>query len=868
MIHRSASIAPGRVPRTLLLVCVIVVVVVALPVGVTVIQAFQGGYSAAAGALRSSASLVLLRNSLLVALLATPSCGVLGVASAWFIERTRLPGRWLWSLLMVAPLTVPPFVTSYAWATLGAHLQGFFGAAGIIAFSYYPIVFLLIIVALRGMDPALEETARSLGLSARQTFFRVVLPQLRPALLGGMLLVALDALVEFDAFVALKFQTFSLDIYAQYQLGFSASGAAALALFSIVICLVLLFGEARLRGHANYTRVSQGARRASVRYELGRAKLPVLAGFAVVAAISVGIPVGMLIDWFFPRAARPPLFDGSSQHAVPPAGNRDLHRARRRGSARCLPPRPPGRDPRGSVSGPGRDGPRARHLPLLRAPRHRRGDRALVRRKPVRTLPVRQFCPARRGGGDAVRALCRGGDESDARADRARSRGLCPLAGRGPAPITLARHAPARPPRVRGGGCACLCIRARRPVHRAGPPPFEYLHPRYRVRSEQLDGRVRRSGTVRRCADRTRDGCGLHPHEPLRQGPGTRKRLMTGELNCHNLAKSYGDRRVLSDVDLVVSEGTLTAILGASGSGKTTLLRLVIGFIAADGGTISIGGTVVAEAGRIHVPADKRAVGYVAQEGALFPHLTVAQNVAFGLPRSARKTSARIGEMLDLVALGREHAPRRPHELSGGEQRRVALARALAPRPRLVLLDEPFSALDAALRAETRDAVLNALAKEGTTAVLVTHDQAEALSMGNEVGVLRCGRLVQTGRPTTLYRAPVDLDIARFVGEAVVLPGLARSRFVECVLGNLPVHNSSLEGRVQVMVRPEQLRLVPAELPASTQPRPIVTATVMGRSYYGPDTVIRLVLEDSSRAPLLVRTFDHAAPDNAGSSSV
>ncbi len=185
-----------------------------------------------------------------------------------------MPGRRLWAVLLVAPLTIPPFVTSYAWANLGTSLQGFLGAAGVIAFTYYPIVFLLVAVALRGLDPALEETARSLGLSGTRTFFRVVLPQLRPALLGGMLLVVLDTLVEFDAFVGLKFQTFSSDVYAQYQLGFSASGAAALSLASIALCVVLLFGEARLRGNANYTRVSQGARRAAARYELGRAHDP------------------------------------------------------------------------------------------------------------------------------------------------------------------------------------------------------------------------------------------------------------------------------------------------------------------------------------------------------------------------------------------------------------------------------------------------------------------------------------------------------------------------------------------------------------------------------------------------------------------
>jgi iron(III) transport system permease protein len=286
------------IPRGLLAICLLVAIAVALPVGVTIVQAFDGGLSAASDALRATSSLRLLLHSVVLAAAATPICAVIGVASAWFVERTRLPGRRLWAVLLVVPLTMPPFVTSYAWAGLGVRLQGFLGAVGVIGFSYYSIVFLLVAVALRGLDPALEETARSLGLNARQTFFRVILPQLRPALLGALLLVMLDALVEFDAFVALRYQTFSLDVYAQYRLGFSASGAAALSLFSIVLCLVLLFGEARLRGNANYTRVSQGARRASTRYDLGRATWPVLAGFVLVVAVSVGIPVGMLIDWF------------------------------------------------------------------------------------------------------------------------------------------------------------------------------------------------------------------------------------------------------------------------------------------------------------------------------------------------------------------------------------------------------------------------------------------------------------------------------------------------------------------------------------------------------------------------------------------
>ena len=293
--RRMGADAP---PWALIAACVVAALLVAAPVVITIVQAIQGGISTAGKSITSSATLTLILHSLEVAAAATPICGLLGVGAAWFVERTTLPGRRVWAVLFVAPLTIPPFVTSYAWAGLGSAFQGYVGAAGIIAFSYFPIVYLLVAVALRGLDPALEETSTSLGLSGWRTFLRVVLPQLRPALYGGMLLVVLDALIEFDAFVGLKFQTFSFDVYAQYQLGFSASGAAALSLASIVICIVLLIGEERLRGHRNYTRVSQGARRVASRYPLGRAKFPVILGLGAILAISVGIPVGMLIRWW------------------------------------------------------------------------------------------------------------------------------------------------------------------------------------------------------------------------------------------------------------------------------------------------------------------------------------------------------------------------------------------------------------------------------------------------------------------------------------------------------------------------------------------------------------------------------------------
>jgi iron(III) transport system ATP-binding protein len=327
------------------------------------------------------------------------------------------------------------------------------------------------------------------------------------------------------------------------------------------------------------------------------------------------------------------------------------------------------------------------------------------------------------------------------------------------------------------------------------------------------------------------------------------------DLECRDVRKAYGSRAVLNGVDLTVPEGTLTAILGSSGSGKTTLLRIVIGFLAPDGGVVAIGGRAVTDSAGTHVPPDKRAIGYVAQEGALFPHLTVAENVGFGLPRAERKRSTRIVEALDLVGLHARYAQSRPHELSGGEQRRVALARALAPRPALVLLDEPFSGLDAALRGETRAAVLDALAATGSTAVLVTHDQAEALSTGREVAVLRDGWLVQTAAPETLYRTPADLDLARFVGEAVVVSGEARDGTVVCTFGALRVRGEALPGSVAVMIRPEQIRV------DRTAAEGGVAATVVRQIFYGAETVLQLQLADGSATRVTARTFDGAGAE-------
>jgi iron(III) transport system ATP-binding protein len=307
-------------------------------------------------------------------------------------------------------------------------------------------------------------------------------------------------------------------------------------------------------------------------------------------------------------------------------------------------------------------------------------------------------------------------------------------------------------------------------------------------------------------------------------------------LVANALSKAYGAVRALIDADLTVAKGGRTAIVGPSGSGKTTLLRLIAGFEIQDAGSIALDGVELAN-GTASMPAHKRNIGFVPQDGALFPHLDVAANIGFGLPRDFAGRDARIDTLLDLVELGKAMRHRRPHELSGGQQQRVALARALAREPKLMLLDEPFSALDTGLRAAMRKAVAEVLAKVGATAILVTHDQAEALSFADQVAVMREGRLVQAGAPEDLYRRPIDKGVAAFMGEALFFAAKIDGAFADCVLGRVPVENANGVASGEIFVRPEQLRLVAPGDPAS-----VARARVAGVEFSGPSSSVTLKL--------------------------
>ncbi len=298
-------------------------------------------------------------------------------------------------------------------------------------------------------------------------------------------------------------------------------------------------------------------------------------------------------------------------------------------------------------------------------------------------------------------------------------------------------------------------------------------------------------------------------------------------LECAGVVKRFGDVAAVDGLDLAVGSGKILALLGPSGCGKTTALRLVAGFEQPDMGEIAVGGRVVSSpAGSL--PPEKRRIGMVFQEGALFPHLTVEQNVGYGL-RKDDDRSRRVGEALELVGLA-ELRRRMPHELSGGQQQRVALGRALAPRPDILLLDEPFSNLDANLREQLQRDVVAILHGSRVTAVFVTHDQRAALSVGDEVAVMNRGRLEQTGDPATVFHSPQSRFVAQFIGAVDFLPVHVEGEGITTELGVLDWSGGAgdrhgcvaeapawadtaadglSDGRLEMMVRPDCIECYP-----------------------------------------------------------
>jgi iron(III) transport system ATP-binding protein len=334
---------------------------------------------------------------------------------------------------------------------------------------------------------------------------------------------------------------------------------------------------------------------------------------------------------------------------------------------------------------------------------------------------------------------------------------------------------------------------------------------------------------------------------------------MPKQLEVRDLSVAYGDTTIVRDVSFVLERGVIGCFLGPSGCGKTTLLRAIAGFEPAAAGEIRLHGRPVATPGR-SLPPEERHVGMVFQDFALFPHLTVERNVAFGLGGlSHRERKARVEELLELV--GMAHARRQyPHQLSGGQQQRIALARAMAPRPDILLLDEPFSSMDAELREQLAREVREVLRREGVTAILVTHDQLEAFAMADRIAVMSKGRIHQWGSGFTLYHEPADRFVADFIGQGVMLPArVIDDRRVETELGILAgraPHGLTPGRDAQILLRPDDL-IHDDESP--------MLAEVAARAFRGAEYLYTLGLPSGTRVLCLVQSHhDHTIGEKIG----
>ena len=318
-------------------------------------------------------------------------------------------------------------------------------------------------------------------------------------------------------------------------------------------------------------------------------------------------------------------------------------------------------------------------------------------------------------------------------------------------------------------------------------------------------------------------------------------------LQCQSLSKSFDGVAAVTDFNLTIRRGQVTALVGPSGCGKTTALRMIAGFETPDHGIIAISGHPVAGPS-VNVPPERRRVGMVFQEGALFPHASVAQNVGYGLGKDESRRR-RVDEMLALVGLGHLR-DRMPHELSGGQQQRVALARALAPRPEVLLLDEPFSNLDPGLREQVRGEVMAIVREHRVTAVFVTHDQDEALLLGDVVAVMHDGLIEQADAPETVFHQPTTRFVAEFLGTADFLPAKATGGSIESEIGAVP-NPSGGDGwaRLEVMVRPDCIECIPVE---------DGTGKIVHREFRGAFHMYRVALESGATVRcLLSHTQDY-----------
>lgn len=327
------------------------------------------------------------------------------------------------------------------------------------------------------------------------------------------------------------------------------------------------------------------------------------------------------------------------------------------------------------------------------------------------------------------------------------------------------------------------------------------------------------------------------------------------DIKIDGLNVDLGENKVLKNLSLLIPSQKFISVLGPSGCGKSTLLRSIAGFVAPKSGTIRFSSTLMSVSS-VQVPPERRNVGYVPQEGALFPHLSVEKNISFGLAKS-KQTQKRVKELMELMNLSNLEK-RFPHQLSGGQQFRVAIARALAPAPNVMLLDEPFSSIDAQLREELRHEVKKILTETKTTTVLVTHDREEALVMSDLVALMRNGQIVQIGSPQDVYNNPAGLDMAFSTGDALIIPALkSEDGEIQSIFSNYAINKNN----GNLIIRPEEIIISKSSSP---------NAKILDIEYFGHDALVHLILNNSIKissrvsAPVFLKIGDEVTAQQIG----
>ncbi|MFU8868575.1 ATP-binding cassette domain-containing protein [Natronococcus sp.] len=846
---------------------------------------------------------VLLNTAVLIVAVTTLSV-LIAVPLAFLTVLTDLPFKRFWIVALSLPLVVPSFVSAFSFvsvwgpqgrlqsllAPLGVEslpeIYGMPGTVFVLTLYNYPFVYLTTIAGLRALDKTYVDAARSLETGIQGVFVRIVLPMVKPAVAAGALLTALETAGDFGVPAILRLSVFTRQIYLEYN-ALAHDYAAMLSLHLVAITLVILLVESQVRSHE---RIHGSARGNSGPYtiRLGRWRWPSLIVPAAIVALAILVPIGFLFSWLL---TGPDAYAGSFGFELGYAINSVYVSALAAVVAACLalPVAYLAARHRSPLSGileratyigfavPGVViGLSLVYFATRYLPSAYQTVPLVVFAYVVLYLPLAvgstrtailyvnpKFAEAARSLGNTPFQAFRRITLPLVFPGLVAGAALVFLHGMKELPATLllrpigfdtlatfiwaaernAYYGYAAVPAlvlVFLSGLSILAV-----VSREYPETLAALRKWRRDRDvpgdgdEPLPGPDGTSDRAVMDGGTTVDGARAGSSGGSADGEAdSGKREVVLELE--DVRKRYDGRPAVDGISLSVRRGEILTLLGPSGCGKTTTLRLIDGLERPDGGTIRIDGETLAD-GETYHPAEERDVGIVFQEFALFPHKTVAENVAFGLEDADDEERANaVAELLELVGLS-AYRDSYPDELSGGQKQRVALARSLAPRPEVLLLDEPLSNLDAGLRARMRNSVQRILEEVDVTAVWVTHNQEEALSVGDRTAVMNAGRIEQLASPRTMYMEPASRMVADFLGRGDYLPGRLADGVVETPIGRFDADRVSLpetERAVEVLVRPDDVAIAPS----STG-----DGRIVGRQFNGETVRYRIELEGGER---------------------